>query len=375
MNISLTKVFLFIAVVSAIVGALSVTKTLSQIDKKIADSKEMARPANVSLTKITVLGCADCFNVDEAVAIFKKQNVSVGEEKTLIFNTPEANAIVSQLGVKRLPTYIVTGEASKKSLEGFVNNNGEIKNNTFVFTKVTPLFIDSESKKQIGKVTVTYLTDNSCAQCIGSKHTVDAFKKVGVKISEEKEVAWNSVKGQEIINKYKIIKLPTFLLSSDISYYPSVSDIWPKFGTKETDGTYVARQIPLPYRDLEKRKIVGLVDVIYLIDSTCSDCYKAQEVHKDILTKGFGVVVRSERTVDINTPFGKELVNKYKITQVPTVLISPEVSEYVNLKSIWNQIGTVESNDWYVFRQSTKLGGMIYKDLTSNEIIRPQQQP
>lgn len=136
----------------------------------------------------------------------------------------------------------------------------------------------------------------------------------------------------------------------------------------------MARQLFLPYRDVTKGQIVGLVDVVYLTDSSCTDCYKPQEVHKNILTQGFGVGIRSEQSVDANSPYGKSLVSKYKITQVPTLLISPEVAEYSGIKQVWPQVGTTEPDGWYVFRQVSRLGSVIYKDFTSNQVVRPQQQ-
>lgn len=374
LNVPWPKIFLFVAVISTVVGAFVATKTLAQTEKKIAEAKEMARPAKVSLTKIAVENCADCFNIDNAIATFKKQNVSVNEEKTLLSTSAEAKTLLADFGIKRLPTYIVKGEISKQNLEGFVKGNGEVKNNTFIFTGVTPLFIDPESNKEVGKVSVTYITDPSCAACINPKLTVDAYKKAGVKVIEEKEVPWSSSEGQSLMEKYKIEKLPTFILSSDISFYPSVVDSWQNIGTVEPDGTYIARQLFLPYRDVAKGQIIGLVDTVYLTDSGCSDCYKPEDVHKNILTQGFGVGIRSEQTVDINTSYGKSLVDKYKITQVPTLLISPEVKEYTGIVQVWPQVGTTESDGWYVFRQVARLGGVIYKDLTSNQVIRPQRQ-
>ncbi len=375
MNVPWPKVFLLVALLSVVIGALVSTKTLAQTDKKIAQAKEMARPANIALTKIAVSNCSDCFNIDGAISSFKKQNVSVGEEKILLFSSPEAQTLISKLGIKRLPTYIVTGEVNKKSLEGFVKASGEIRSDTFVFTKVTPLFIDPESKKEVGRVSVVYLLDPSCAACINPRLTIDAYKKAGIKVTGEKEVGWNSAEGQRIIDQYKIGKLPTFLLSSDISYYPSVKDNWSKIGTEEADGTYIARQLSLPYRDVDKGQIAGLVDTIYLTDSSCADCYNPREIHKNILTQGFGVAIRLERTVDANTPTGKDLVSKYKITQVPTLLISPDVGEYANVKSVWPQVGTIESDGWYVFRQVSRLGSVIYKDLSTGQVTRPATQP
>ena len=370
-NIPWPKVFLGIALVATIAGALFATKTLSELTKKIAGAKEAARPANIKITKITTPNCSDCFNLDEAISTFKKQNVSVGEEKTVAFDSSEGQFLIKQLGVQRVPTYIVAGEVTKKNLEGFIKSNGEIKNDTFVFTKVNPIFIATDTKKEMGKVAATVLTDSSCSQCLDPKLTIEAYKKAGVKITDEKEVAWNSAEGQQLISQYKVTKLPTFLLSSDIDLYDQVKANWTRIGTVESDKTYVARNLNLPYRDIEKGQIVGLVNLVYLNDSTCTDCYNAEQVQKPILTQGFGVGLLSERTVDVNSVEGQGLVAQYKVTKVPTILLSSEADQYVNLKNVWPSVGTVEQDGWYVFREVNRLGKVIYKDLASNQVIRP----
>ena len=265
MSIPWPKIFLGVALLTTIAGALFSTKTLAVINKNIAVAKEAARPANVKIVKITTPNCQDCFNVEAAVAGFKKLNITVGEEKTLVFDSPEASASIKQLAIKKVPTYFVTGEVTKSNIEGFVKNNGETKNNTFVFTKVTPVFIDTETRQEIGRV-----------------------------------------------------------------------------------------------------------DLIYLTDSSCADCYKASDVQKPILTKGYGVAIRFERSVDIASSEGKSLKLKYGITKIPTILISPEVDQYANLKNVWKSVGTIGADGWYVFTGFNQLGNITYKDLSTNQVIRPK---
>ncbi len=367
------KIFLEVALVATVAGALFATKTLSNIDKNITAAKEAARPANVKLTKITTTTCSDCFNLDDAVTNFKKQNVSVGEEKAIPFDSPEGESLIKQFGIKRVPTYIATGEVDKKTIENFTKTNGEIRDSAFVFTKVSPIFIDAETKKEMGKVIATLLTDPTCPQCINPNLTIDAYKKAGIKITDSREIAWNSLEGQRIINQYKVTKVPSFLLSSDVDLYDSVKVNWASIGTVEQDKTYVARNLFLPYRDLEKSQILGLVDALYLTDATCSDCYKPDTVQKNILVQGYGVAFSSERSVDANSTEGRGLINQYKITKLPTILLSPAADQYVGLKNVWKSVGTVESNGWYVFREMQQLGGLIYKDLSTNQIIRPSK--
>lgn len=222
-------------------------------------------------------------------------------------------------------------------------------------------------------MTATILTDSSCAQCIDPKLTVDAFKKGGVTIADEKEVAWDSAEGQQLINHYNITKVPTFLFSPDIDVYDTVKNTWSRIGTVEQDKTYIARNLPMPFRDLGQGKIVGLVDIIYLTDATCQNCYQPEVTQKNILTQSFGVKFNSERTVDVNSQEGQGLVSQYKITKVPTILMSPDVGQYAVIKQVWAQVGTIETDGWYIFREMALLGNITYKDLTNNQIINPAQ--
>lgn len=374
-RIQWTKVILGLSLLATVIGALVSTKILTDINKNVALAKEAAHPANVKIVKITTPDCTDCFNVDNAISSFKKLNVKVEEEKTVTLGSPEADTSIKQFAIKKVPTYIVTGDVTKNSLETFIKANGEIKENTFIFTNLSPVFIDPETKQEKGWVTATLITDPSCPQCLDTKAIVEGFKKGGVKIKDTKELSWNSLGAQKIINQYKITKVPTFIFSPEFDLYDSLKTSWSNFGTVEQDKTYVARNIPLPYRDLAKGQMEGFVDIIYLTDSTCTNCYKAQDVQRPILTKEYGVALRSERFVDVSSAEGRNLINKYSITKVPTILISPDVDQYANLKGVWKSVGTVDKDGWYIFTEMGQLGGVIYKDLTSNRIIKPVGEP
>lgn len=370
-----SKVLLTITFLGAVVGILFATNILSTVEKNIEKAQEDARPANLNLTKITTPTCTSCFKLEQAVAMLKQQNVSIQEEKQLALDSPEAQSLIANLHIEKVPTYILTGEVNKKSFEAFTKTNGEIKNNTFVFLRVLPVFIDPKTKTERGNVTVTYITDTSCSHCTDPKLTITAYKRSGVSIAEEKELDWRTNEAQTLINTYHITKIPTFLLSQDIGLYETIKNRWAQIGSIAQDGTYIASNIPLPYRDLEKGSIAGLVDVIYLTDETCSDCYKPETSQRAILTQGYRMGIRSERTIDIASDEGQGFVKQYNITKVPTVLLSPEVDEYASLKNVWKNVGTVETDGWYIFREMKMLARITYKDLSSNTIVRPTPQP
>jgi len=373
-NMPWASVLLIVSLLAVVAGALVSTKSLAVINRNIADAKEAARPAKIKIIKITVPDCTECFSVREAVSEFKKLNVKVSEEKDVPIKSEKANELIKKFGIKKVPTYLITGEAKKNNLANFVKNNGEVKDDTFIFTKITPVYISTANGKKMGKVTATLITDPSCSVCFDPKPVIESFKKSGVKVTELREVDSNSLDGQNIIGKYKIAKVPTFIFSSEFYLYENAKSSWQNFGTVENDKTYVARNLPLPYKDLTKGQIEGLVDIIYLTDSSCTDCYKVQDVQKPILAKGYSVALRSERFVETSSAEGQSLVSKYSISKVPTILLSPEIDQYVNLKSVWKNVGIVGTDGWYVFTGFNQLGNITYKDLASGQIVKPTQQ-
>lgn len=370
-----SKLFLGVAVLAAVIGALISAKTLAVVERKVAEAEEAERPAGVQLIKITTPDCADCFPLEGSIVNLKQQATTITEEKAISYTEETAQALIRELGITRVPTYVLTGEVNKENLQDFVATNGKVANDKFVFTNVTPLYIDPITQKIVGGVTAVVLTDLQCTDCIDVNLFIEDFKKAGIKFTAAKKVEWNSDEGQNLIRQYAITKLPALVLSPDMGEYGAVRNAWAQIGTIEKDGSYVLRNLTPPYRDVEKDRIVGLVDALYLTDASCNDCYRPENVHKDILTRGFGIKLRSERTIDISSAEGKRLIDQYKISQVPTVLLSSEANEYARLQSIWQRVGTIEENGWYIFRHLNQIGGVVYKDLAKNEVIRPQQQP
>ena len=93
-------------------------------------------------------------------------------------------------------------------------------------------------------------------------------------------------------------------------------------------------------------------------------------VNKQIIAR-FGIATDKEFSYDVGSDEGKDLVDKYKITKVPIIILSPETKVYDSFTQVWDQVGTIENDGWYVMRTPSVLG--TYKDLTTNKIIQPQR--
>jgi len=161
--------------------------------------------------------------------------------------------------------------------------------------------------------------------------------------------------------------LPSFVLSEDIEEYKEINAQLESTGTKDPDGHYVFREVFAPYYDLKKKKVEGLVKVIYLDDKECTECYNVEN-HRDILNR-FGIKISSENKIDISDNEADYLIKEYKIELVPALILSKDAGAYTSFKGVWDSVGTVEEDGTYVFRKVEVMGK--YKNLITNEIISP----
>ena len=154
------------------------------------------------------------------------------------------------------------------------------------------------------------------------------------------------------------------LISNEVNYYEDVKQQMQQLA-EEKQGFYALHAVSPPYRDLEQGKIVGIVNIILLTDSSCAGCYDVK-INEQILAR-LGVFVKESVSYDLSSKEGKALVSKYKIEKAPIILLSPEASAYPVFVQAWQSVGSTEDDGWYVMRKPENLG--TYKDLKTNEIV------
>ncbi len=141
-------------------------------------------------------------------------------------------------------------------------------------------------------------------------------------------------------------------------------------GSAEADGSLVWRLTPPPYQEIPSGKLKGMATLGGLVDPSCKECYDVR-IHEAILGK-YGVRFREISYYNYTQPEGKDLISKYGITFVPTMIVDGEMDEYYNftpLKEVWDQVGSNETDGWHVFRNATALGSNVtFRNLTSGSI-------
>ena len=369
-TLNLGNVFVALTLLLGIILVINIflTFNLNQELKKNAEAlQEKLKPAKIELTVIKNSKCADCFDISTVVSHVKNANANITKETTLEFDSQKAKEFIRKYKIEKIPAIIVTGEIEKVNLQGL-----DKKENALLLTRLNPPYTNAATGKIEGRVILYSLKDLSCEKCNNLSAFINQIKSSGIKINEEKIIDITTNEGKELIAKYNIGFAPTIILSKDASAYEIIQKAWPQVGSKESDGSYVLRQVNPPYINVTTKKLRGIVNIVYLSDKVCTECYNVN-VHKEILTspQSFAMVFDKEETVDMEDAKGKELIAKYNITQVPTIIISDEAAAYPSTAAL-RQFFSVEKDGSYIFRRPSVLGS--YKDLTTGNIVKPVQQ-
>ena len=191
-----------------------------------------------------------------------------------------------------------------------------------------------------------------------------------MKFVEERTVDYSSAEGKQLITKNNVQAIPAAIISEEIDVYPGMANVFTQqLRAVKREGFYAVAVTRPPYINTTTDKIVGLVDMIYLKDDSCTTCYNVSQ-HRVIVTQAFAIVLDEEKTVDVSSVEGKQLISKYKIEKVPTMLLSPDVDAYPALKVVWidprQAVGTIESDGWYIFRSTELMGN--WKNLSSGQV-------
>ena len=361
-------ILLIAAAVLAVILIINIFLTFNitqNLKSNLEAAKEAARPAKIQLTLIKNSKCNTCFDASAVVNYIKSQKVELLSEKTFEFNSNEAKGLISKYKIEKIPSVLVTGELGKLNLQGF-----DKKEDAMVLSQLNPPYTDAISGKVRGLVSLKLLADPTCDKCDKLGAILAQIGFAGIKIAEQKNVSINSDEGKFLISKYKLDFVPTLILSEDAGEYSIIQQAWPRIGTKEKDA-YVLRTVYPPFINLTTGKLRGLVNIIYLNDTSCTECYDVS-IHKLILTspQSFAISFGKEEVIDLSSSKGKELIQKYGIEKVPTVILSYEAGVYPSSAGL-NQLFSIEKDNSYVFRKPDVVGA--YKDLTTNAIVKPQQ--
>ncbi|MEK6936256.1 MAG: hypothetical protein AABW67_05690 [Nanoarchaeota archaeon] len=311
---------------------------------------------SVEITEITVNSCEDCFNVTGLADSLIKDNLKVKSRKSFNYYSKEGRELIDKYNLKQIPSLIITSNKLKEiqGLEGVFSIDGK----KAIFDKAVP-YIDLVSGDVKGLVNVIEIQDSSCGDCMPLSNIQNSLKQAGIKIKNYEIINSVSENGKNLIQENDLKFTPSLLISKDIQDYWW---IFPKIENAfiEKENYYLLNlQLP-PYKEISSGKIKGMVDLTYITDKSCSDCFDITELKGSF--QGLGIFINSEKYMDVSAGDGKEIIVKYNITKVPTIILSKEISDYETLNKQLRQIGTFEKDGNFVFRSLEQLN-IKYKEL------------
>jgi len=167
---------------------------------------------------------------------------------------------------------------------------------------------------------------------------------------------------------------PALAFNASIMEYPeSVSGGWSienviTISEGEFAGDwYVLYTLNPPFYDRDEERTRGLVTVTYLTMESCDACYAIDYLRE--LLEEQRVAVKQERVLDVLSPAGQVVIDKYNITAVPTVILDEEAEVYPGFISAWRPIGTKDQES-FVLRELHRLG-LTYYDLAQERVMEP----
>lgn len=331
----------------------------SSIGKISAEAKEAQKPAKIELVVIKDPKCNDCFSIDSIISGVKKKNVEIKKEKEIDFKSNEAVKLIEKYNIEKIPTAIITGQIEKANLRNF-----ETIDEALVFTDLTPVYVDPKTEEMVGLVSTIVLKDSDCEECTDLDQILNLLKEAGIKVVSEEVVELDSADGKELIKEYDIQIAPTLIISKELKDYESeIVQAWEQLGSIEDDGSYVTREMSPPYINITSKEIVGRVSVTYLQDRTCEDCYDPEAFHNRIL-QSMGLFIENKQSVDVASPKGKEMLKRYSILKLPTIILKGDMEKYPALVGAWRNVGSVEEDGSYIFRR-VEVANQPFKDLSA----------
>ena len=225
------------------------------------------------------------------------------------------------------------------------------------FTLTTNRYFDLINANTPASITITLL-ESGCAECEILGDLIDVIKSEDLKVKVEIKETLGSIKSRSYVNKFGIERLPAVVVEGEIDKLPA--ELLEIFDNRENALVF---ETPIGlYFDVKTESVRGRVNIIYLSDATCTDCYDVK-VHNAALGN-LGIYLDNAVSYDISDAEGGELVERYNITKVPTIILSGDTSSYVGFDQIWAAVGTVETDGAYVFREMDQITGAVFSELS-----------
>ncbi|MDD5340678.1 MAG: hypothetical protein PHV13_05540 [Candidatus ainarchaeum sp.] len=308
--------------------------------------------AGIEILLINPQDCPACRPLDQVLPQLEEvaagMNLTVSSARNA--SAAEGAALIAKYNITRLPSMVVTGNYSAEFASDWTGGAGTKESDgALVLRNIYPPYY--ENGKVVGVVRGTVIAAPNCTACLDPERYYTSLEdpQVDMKFSTKSVLQENDAAAQALIVQYNITKLPVLLLSEDAGAYDVFGQYLLPLG-EIRGGWFILRNVTPPYVDLQTGRVHGLVETIFIVNSSCTDCFDASDLSAYLVGSG-GMALVKNTTYEANSTAGKELIAKYKLRNLPALLYSPDASAYYGFSEAWLAEGeTVESDGWHVFR-------------------------
>ncbi|MEK7072672.1 MAG: hypothetical protein AAB969_03820 [Patescibacteria group bacterium] len=215
------------------------------------------------------------------------------------------------------------------------------------------------------KLRITVITSKDCeGKCFDIDLFLNALKQNGINKVGTETLNIEDNAGKDLVDKYKIDKVPTVLISGELDKNPQLAQAWTALG-EIIDNVFVFRKLIPPYIEVATGNLRGTFSLVYLTDQACTGCYDVK-LH-DTALGNLGLTTKDSKSLDISSDEGKDLIKKYAISEVPTILMKGDLAEYTGLQQIWPQVGKISDDGTYIFTKMDEMGS--YMNLKTGKLV------
>ena len=188
--------------------------------------------------------CVNCFSFRQYITQFSQMGVALGSTQVLDSGDGEAQRLIAEHGIKKLPTLIISSDIAEYSsiLEALRASFAPQGDGSYLNKVVSPPYYSLESQSVVGLVTLTLLSDATCPDCYNVSAHKTILPRFGVVVGEEKAFDVSSAEGKALVAAYNISKVPTMMLSGDAQLYAALMSVWPQVGKVAADKSLIFTQ-------------------------------------------------------------------------------------------------------------------------------------
>ena len=303
------------------------------------------KPNTVEITVLEYDECEECFDVEKNIRSLNDSNLEIEYIEYIDYRTEEGKELVEKLGIERVPNIVIEGETDGIVGEGFT----EVDKTLFMEDAPFPYYNTFEEELR-GYVEARFFENPDCDVCQDLRFVKDTLEELGMEV-QAKEV-YSTVEETGRFEEYDIDIVPSMILEGDIESYEGIEGHLLELGFSEKED-YFKINSPPPFVNRTTGEIDGLIDLTLIDDENCEECYDP-EIHVDIIQQIVGAGIGEIDIIDVSE--AEDKLEAYDVKKVPTVLLTGDTELYTGLEQIWEEVGTVEDDGTFVFREMEAIG-------------------